>query len=428
MNIRKKMISCSKYKIKAIFFPLTYEKVFYGGSLLFAFALPISRPIVSFFLVLFPLLWLFQGQLKDKINTIKHSPALMALTAFLLFQAVTLLYSEDLEEGLNLLRMYAYWSLIYVMATSFRKEWVPSMTTAFLYGMLVSEICAYLIFFDIYAVKGKLPHDPNPFMGHMTYSMFLAFTSLLLLNRILSNHYTRVQKLFLVLFFTTVTINLFISNGRTGQVAFLAALLVTIVIHFRFSLKALLVFLLISISIFAGSYKFLPHFQTRANHAISDIQGITDGKFYSSWGLRSAYWLITYEALKESPLMGFGIGDFRLVAQKVLEKNPYNFSEDVIRHCKVNFYDNQYLMVLVQSGMIGFVLMLYLFYRLLALKIPDKELKELSIIFITVIMVAFLARHFWFRQFGNILFVFMTGLMILASKEIPSQKVKNEKV
>ena len=422
------MILGSKEKLVGIFLPMTYEKLFYGGSLLFAFALPISRPIVSFFLVVFPLLWLLQGHLKDKMRIIKNSPALMAISAFLVFQVVTLFYSENIKEGLNLLRMYTYWALIYVMATSFKKEWVTSMTTAFLYGMLVSEICAYLIFFDIYAIKGKLPHDPNPFMGHMTYSMFLAFTSLLLLNRILSNHYTRVQKLFLLIFFTTVTINLFISNGRTGQVAFLAALVVTIVIHFRFSLKALFVFLFISISIFAGSYKFLPHFQTRANHAISDIQGIVDGKFYSSWGLRSAYWLITYEALKESPLMGFGIGDFHLVAQKVLEKNPYHFSEDVIRHCETNFYDNQYLMVLVQSGMIGFALMLYLFYRLLALKISDKELKELSIIFITVIMVAFLARHFWFRQFGNILFVFMTGLMILASNEIPNQKEKNEKV
>ncbi|MBN1840609.1 MAG: O-antigen ligase family protein [Campylobacterales bacterium] len=421
------MILGSKEKFLEMFRSVTYEKLFYFGAILFAFALPISRSIVSFFIVTLPILWFLQGNLKHKMTLIRNSPALIAITLFLIAQCVSLLYSEDIEEGLNLMRMYAYWLVIYVMAISFKKEWITTLISSFLYGMLVSEICAYLIFFDIYAVKGKLPNDPNPFMGHMTYSMFLAFTSLLLLNRIFSKHYTRIQKLFFVLFFTTVTVNLFISNGRTGQVAFLAALLVTVIVHFRFSWKSLIIFSFISLSIFAGAYKFLPHFEVRANHAISDIKGILDGRFYSSWGLRSAYWLITYEAIKESPLIGFGMGDFRLVAQSVLEKNPYNFSQDVIKHCEINFYDNQYLMVLVQSGFIGLALMVYLFYRLFALKIPDKELKELSIIFITVIMVAFLARHFWFRQFGNTLFVFMTGLIILASSEIPKQKEKIEK-
>lgn len=422
------MILGSKGKIVELFRSLSYEKLFYFSAIIFAFSLPLSRSVISFFIVFLPLLWILEGNFKNKFFMINHSPALIAITLFLISQFLTLLYSKDLEEGLNLIRMYAYWSVIYVMASSFKKEWIGSLISSFLYGMLVSEICSYLIFFDIYAVNGHPPSYPNPFMGHMTYSMFLALTSLLLINRMFSKQYTKVQKIFFLLFFTTVTINLFISIGRTGQIAFLVTLFVIVIIHFRFSLKALAIFSFIAITIFVGAYKFLPQVESRAHRALSDIQGVLDGNFYSSWGLRSAYWLITYEALKESPLIGFGIGDFRLVAQSVLEKNPYNFSEDVIRHCETNFYDNQYLMVLVQSGIIGFSFMLYLFYRLLALKIPDKELKELSIIFITVTLVSFLARHFWFRQFGNILFVFMTGLMILASNDIPNQKEKNEKV
>jgi O-antigen ligase len=185
--------------------------------LAFAFTLPLSRAAVTLFIILFPIIWLLEGNFKNKFLQIKASKLLLVTTSFLIFEFLSITWSTDTQQALAAARMYTYWFAIFVLATSIKKEWVNKIITFFLYGMVISEVFAYLIFFDIYAIKGQAPDYPSPFMMHIDYSIFLAFTSILLLNRIFSNRYTRSEKIVMFIFFATVTTNLFISTGRTGQ-------------------------------------------------------------------------------------------------------------------------------------------------------------------------------------------------------------------
>jgi O-antigen ligase len=74
-------------------------------------------------------------------------------------------------------------------------------------------------------------------------------------------------------------------------------------------------------------------------------------------------------------------------------------------------------MILAQTGLIGFALMLWLFITLFRLKIEDKELKELSILMLTVFAVSCIAEPLWILQFPIILFVLISTLSITASKK-----------
>ncbi len=395
---------------------ISYEKSYLYMAILFAFVLPISRAAVSLFIVLFPLIWLIEGNFRHKFEQIKSSKLLIFIALFIFFQLLSILWSTDTSQALKAGRMYTYWLTIFVLATSIKKEWINKITSSFLYGMVISEIFAYLIFFEIYAYKGKPASYPSPFMMHIDYSVFLAFTSILLLNRIFSKRYLIQQKIIMFLFFITVTVNLFISNGRTGQLAFLVALLVSVIIHFRLSLKSMFIFILVSSTLFIGAYKTLPLFEKRIDSAKSDIQKFSEGNYNSSWGLRAAFWVISYDIVKENPLIGVGIGDYKLAAQEALAVDDHSFSERVIEWCSKSHFHNQYLMIIVQSGMIGFTLFILIFIYLFRLKIDDPEMKELSILFATIYLVAFIAEPLLVKQFPTVLFVLMMGLSIVASK------------
>ena len=393
----------------------SYEKSYLYITLAFAFILPISRGLVSLFIVLLPLIWLIEGNLRNKLKQINTSKLLQVITIFTLYQFATILWSADIHQALDSARMYTYWFAIFVLATSIKKEWIDKIVTSFLYGMVISEIFAYMIFFEIYAYKGKPPEYPSPFMMHIDYSIFLAFTSILLLNRILSKRYILQQKVIMGLFFLTVTTNLFISTGRTGQLAFVVALLVSVIIHFRVTFKSMFIFLFVSSTLFIGAYKMLPIFENRVNSAQSDIQKFQNGNYSSSWGIRAAFWIITYDIVKENPVLGVGIGDYKDAAKSSLSKNDHSFSSNVQEFCTASHFHNQYLMIITQGGIVGLSLMILIFIYLLRIKIDDPEIKELSILFATIYLVGFIAEPLWVKQFPTSLFVLIIGLIIAAS-------------
>jgi hypothetical protein len=78
-------------------------------------------------------------------------------------------------------------------------------------------------------------------------------------------------------------------------------------------------------------------------------------------------------------------------------------------------------MILVQTGLIGFGLMIWLFIELFKLKIDNPQLNEFKILGLTTFIVASISEPLWILQFPIILFIFITSVSIAASK-------KNDKV
>lgn len=396
--------------------PSNNELIFYL-TLTLAFFLPLSRAVLSLVTILLPLIWIFDRNIKEKLLEIKKRPVLLAIGLFLLVQALSITYTQDQSTGWNSLRMYSYWIILFVIATSIQPKHVRKIITAFLYGMFISEICAYIIFFEIYPINGHTSSYPNPFMHHIIYSVFLALSAALLLNRLLSKDYTIKEKGFIALFLITITFNLFISTGRTGQLAFLVSIFVTLFMHFKVSIKTLLLSLLVIFSIFYNAYLFIPQVESRMTAGKNDIEKLLNKDFDSSWGIRVAYWLISYEVLKNEPLLGIGVGDYKLAAKEVLLDNNYNFSDNVIAFCSKYHFHNQFLMVAVQTGVIGLILMFYFFSRLIKLKIQNSEIQKLNYIFLSVMFTSFFAESLWLRQNSLILFLLFSALMIASEKK-----------
>ena len=391
----------------------TFEKVFYYTVLTLAFILPLSRALISFIVILLPALWLFEGNLKQKFNSIKSNNFQLSLLIFIAFSAVAMLWSTNYKDALSAFRMTSYLFTIFVIASSIKKEQVANIITAFLSGMFIGELIAYGIFFELWTFKYGTPQNPTPFMMHIDYSIFMAFSSILLLNRLLSNHYTKKEKIFLFFFFLTVTGNLFLSTGRTGQVAYIASIFVMSILHFRFTIKSFFIsFLLLSV-ISTSAYNLSSSFELRVSQAISDVKKISQLNLNSSIGIRTAFWITTYDSFKEHPF-GTGLGDYKLATKDQLSKHNYTFiNENSKKFMTTAHPHNQYLLIILQMGFIGLILFLNLIYQYFKLKIIEKETKELSILFATIFFIGSLAEPLLMKQFTLVLFVLFTGLFAI---------------
>ncbi len=401
--------------MKNIINKIDFNQTYYYSLLIFAFALPLSRATNSFFTILLIVLLVLQSDYKKHFALIKQSKAALGILAFLAFATISILWSEDKIKALDFMRNYWQWFAIFAIALNLKTDQIKSVLSAFIFGMFLSEMLVYGIYFEFWSINGASPSSPSPFMMHMDYSVLLAFTAMILLNRLLSDRYTKKQKIFMLLFFITVAGNLFINKGRTGQLGFLVAIFVAVFIHYRVSIKSILSSILLAGVIFTLAYNISGNFKVRANEGLNDIQGIFKGHYETSWGLRVAQYFVAGEIFLRDPLLGVGVGDWNIATKESLQRDDHDFSKFVIEFIPRYHSHNQYLEVLIQEGLVGLALLFIMFYYLFKMKIDDKELSELRYILIVLFMVSFVGEPLWMKQFTNVMFILLVGLMLGAS-------------
>ena len=415
LSLDRRVLARIEMIFHAIKNKINFEKVYYYSLLMFAFAMPLSRATNSFFIAFFILLLILQGNYKKHFNTLKKSMFAVTISLFIGFTLLSLLWTHNYEVCLSPKLLYLYWIAIFAIALNVKKKQIPAIISAFIFGMAVSEILSYGMFFELWTIKGHGKEYPSPFMMHIDYSIFLAFTAIILLNRLLSSRYSPKEKWIILLFFLTITGNLFINDGRTGQLAFVAGIFATVLIHYKFTIKSMFISFLLIFTIFSSAYIFSDKFHSRVQAAKNDIIQINRGKFNTSWGIRVAMYTVAADILKENPIIGVGVGDFNDAAREALKKNDHGFSQGVIAFIPKYHFHSQYLNILVQGGIIGFLLFLMVFYQFAKLSIDDPELKELNLLIVTLFMVGFIAEPLLMKQFTNTLFILFAGLFLGAS-------------
>lgn len=403
--------------LKTLISKINYAEIYYILTLLLAFLAPLSWKMSRFLIILIILSKLLQFDYNKFFKHIKLSKALMVLLVFLSYQFITLFWTQSTyQEAHDFIRGYLLWLAIPVLASTLNLKQIKKIITVFLIGMSISEIIAYGMYFGFWTIDGRGADYPSPFMHHTSYSIFMAFTAIILLNRLYANSYNLKEKLFMGIFFLTVVGNLFISQGRIGQLTLAITIIIAGVLHFKFRVKTLLVSMLIVVSLFSLAYQASPMFQDRVKMANHDIQKIKEGNFNSSWGIRVAYIVLGSHIIKENPVFGVGLEDTKDEGLSALKGNPYNFEQEVIDFMEISFhFHNQYLMTALQGGIIGLILLLAMFYFLLKLPISNPGLKRLNILFVSVFIIASVSDPFIMYEQTRVLFILFSSLFIAAS-------------
>ncbi len=378
----------------------------------YAFSFPISKAAVNVIEVLLLLLWVYQGNWKDKFELLKSNKFIIFLLMFILWNIVSIVWAADTIFALKYIGKYHHFLMILVIYTSLEKKYISYVFSAFIGSMLISELMSYGIYFNLFTY-GRATHEfPTPFMHHITYSVVLVFTSTILLTNFLKE--TRLKyKIFDIVFFTTIVINLFINGGRTGQVIFIVLMFVVSFMYIKHKLKAILIASSIVITTFFLAYSFSSNFPSRVHQFEKGISKIIhDNDYTGQGGMRAALWIVGTEVFMDNPINGVGIGN-------VMKDANYYASQHSFKTKDMNFfadYHNVFINIAAQLGLIGLVLLLLIFYALIKLKFKTKQYKVLNTTFVISFMLFSCTHNTIHLMFPMVFFALFSGVFNAVSR------------
>jgi O-antigen ligase len=314
--------------------------------ILCCFFIPFSTSLMGATAVLAACCWILSGRLFSLPRLmIDNTLVLLAIVLFLLLVAGLFYAPVPMDEALSTLKKYR--ELIYfAMVVSFMADNDNAAKLAensFILGCIVLLLISYSIFFSIIPSE-RYGHSV---VYHITHNYFMAILAFWCLQRAFGSR--QYAYLWLALFVIT-TINLFyIAPGRTGMLVFVALILLTLFQHLSFT-KSIVATLLVSLVI-GITFVTSTNFSTRVREAVDEIKNYQAESSRTSLGMRFDWWQNSLQLIEQKPVFGHGTGSFKAVQAELIKDSDTKPTDNP---------HNEYLMIGVQTGLLGLALWLAL--------------------------------------------------------------------
>jgi O-antigen ligase len=274
--------------------------------------------------------------------------------------------------------------------------------------MTLTEIISYLVWFEIIPpFKNATVINPTPFMSHVSYNPILAFAIYLVLNQTFFNSKLSKPLFLLYSFFAvTMSINMFITGGRSGQVMFFVMLIIFIFQFFnRQKVKALFAILILIPGIFYSAYQTSPLFKERVDLAVYNTLNDSENKA-SSVGVRITIAVNSWSVIKENLFFGIGTGDFPNEYKKINQIKTPQMPSTTNPH-------NMYTLIAMQIGLIGLVSMFSIFYYQvkISLSTSNKFIRDTGLVLPLLFLVIMWSDSYLLGHYTTLLFVFFSSFL-----------------
>ncbi|WP_416695845.1 O-antigen ligase family protein [Candidatus Pseudothioglobus sp. Uisw_050_01] len=392
------------------------SKVYQFLLVFLAFLLPLTVFGANLIIVLIVLIWLFSGNYKLKYRKIISSKFLIASGLFYLLHVVGLIWTSDLKWGFEMLhKMWYFILLLPVLYTIVQKKYIKYYITSFLVAISFSELVSYLIWFEIIPpFKMASVSNPVPFMSHVSYNPILAFAIYLVAHEMFLNKDLDKFKFFMYSFFaTTMTINMFITGGRSGHVMFFAMIAILIFQFFKAEkIKSLITISILIPGIFFIAYQSSTLFENRVNAAINDVVTYEINS-NTSVGKRIDYMVNSFDIIKKNPFIGVGTGDF---PNEFLKVSIMNANRDFIRTDNPH---NMYNLVVIQFGLLGLLSFLSIFYYQIkqSFQSPSRFMRDVGITLPLLFLLIMFGESYLLGHYTTLLYVFFSSFIYNDFKE-----------
>jgi len=360
-------------------------------------------------IVVICVIWLFSGSYKSKFNQIINNKLIIASIMFYCLHLIGMLWTEDLAWGLHILHKMWYFLLLFpVLFTIVRKDYIKLYIFAFLLAISLTEVASYLVWFEIVEpFKNATVNNPTPFMSHISYNPILAFAIYLVLHEIFFNKkMTNLLFSFYSFFAISMSINMFITGGRAGQVGFFVMLSILIFqILDTQRIKSLITIFILIPGIFFAAYQISDLFHERIDLAVTNVISYEDNQ-WSGVGQRIYFAVNSWEVIRKNPIIGIGTGDFPSEYKKINQINTPSLPNSSNPH-------NMYILVLCQLGFVGLTSMLSIFYYQIKLSYnsPNKFIRNVGITLPLMFLVMMLSDSYLLGHYTSLMFIFFSSFL-----------------
>ena len=375
----------------------------------FGFVLPISVSLANIFGLLIFLLWLMQANFRNDIDKLRNNMFVKAILAFWLLHLIGLLWTTDLTSGIQVIAKESLLLLLPIYMMVFTRKSTETAIGAFMGAMLISCALSFLMWFHVIPPSRFMISEGDPIvcMGRISYSPFLTIAIYIsLFYLLLDPKAGNRKKIFAAITAVLLSINLFIINGRAGQVGFFVMIVIVIFQYFNKNLLRALTVAAIALPLLIfTTYNVSSTFRDRANLAVSDIEHYGDGQ-NTSVGLRIAFTMNSLDIIRQKPLFGVGTGDFLQEYAKVNKRNTPTLAVTGQPH-------NMYLLELVQFGVIGLASLLSILY--VQIRISRQSSRPLQKHFGLALPILFavimLSDSYLLGHYTTMLFIFFSAIL-----------------
>ncbi|MBT7438866.1 MAG: O-antigen ligase family protein [Thiotrichales bacterium] len=388
---------------------LNLDKTFQFLLIILAFLMPLTVFGGNLIIVIICVLWLFSGNYKSKFDQIINNKLMLASIVFFCIHLVGLLWTEDLAWGLHIVhKMWYFIGLFPILYTIVRKDYISHYISAFILAISITEVCSYLVWFEVIEpFKNATISNPTPFMSHISYNPILAFAIYFVLHEIFFNKkITNLVFSSYSFFAISMTINMFITGGRAGQVMFFAMIAIIIFQFFNTQkIKALFLISFLIPGIFFTAYTTSDLFQERVDAAVKNSLFYSENKS-SSVGLRITYARNSWEVIKKNPIIGVGTGDFPIEYKKINKINTPGLPNTTNPH-------NMYVLVAMELGALGVISMLSIFYYQIKLSFnsSNKFIRDFGITLPLLFLVIMCSDSYLLGHYTTLIFVFFSSFL-----------------
>ena len=309
--------ACSKKKVFVVNFQLCQKKFIQpatGISLLALLALlPFSTAatnILEGFLILF---WLSGGTVKEDCRRFVSQYFAKILLILLGFAILSLLWTtvpgsvawEGIRKFRKLIVLFVAWCFL-----SRNPLWRERFLWTGLISFGVLALICVGIGFEISGFPEKVPGQGAILTkSHIAQGYIMAI--LVVIGLEMSLRKGRLGKIILgaCAALLAVGVTFFMTNGRTGYLAIVVAL-VAVVVSYPYKKNLKFIALVVALVVVGISAAVSTNVVNRTMEVKTDIQEFSEGNKHTSSGERLSYWTAALSILKEHPVAGIGIGGF----------------------------------------------------------------------------------------------------------------------
>ena len=376
-------------------------------------SIPISVALDNVLLALVAMLWIASGGLKQKVETIvANRVALSALALFGMLIAGLSYGTRYPGDGLGFLGKYIDLLFIPIFITLFQDARTRDMALRwFCAAMVLSFLAADLMTLGLLAGNPLLSRGPDSLgafkhsITHGLLSAFAAFVFALLAHREVR---WPNRALFAVLALIAVKNVILVSVSRTAYLV-----LVLLAIYFCFALfrkRSLVIAVLLIGTFFSAIYGGSDVFRERVDTVFADSRELRSRlPSRESVTMRLEWYRDSLDLVRDHPLLGSGTGSFPRVyaeavkdSQKVRSRNPHN----------------EYLLIMVQLGLAGLAVLLYLFWAQwrLATRLATPLEWHLARGLVLTMAVGYLFNSWLLDHTEGLLYAWLTGVLFAGLK------------
>ena len=327
-----------------------------------ALAAPFSTALLNVTCIVGFILWAV-GVTRADFRRLLRRPVACLFIAFSLVLLLSIFWaSVPLNESLPTLSKYR--KLLYCPAVLCLCLTWPAFR---IYFFRIFYAALYLLAFASVAVALQIPgfSAPDPYQGaifmksHITEGFLMGVFTLMNGYLLVFDGRRATRVLAAAGLGLGCLVVFYLINGRTGYLSVAVALLSVLLFAFK-DKRQLLVALGALTVVAAVVFLTSERVQGRLNDAAGDIHGYwVEGNDRSSMGLRLSFWVNGGKIFLNSPLLGNGVGSFESEMNKLADRADELHPIPVTGNAH-----NDFIMVAVQTGLLGLTLWLVFLWRL----------------------------------------------------------------